>query len=61
MGSKCKEIPPGDNKEHWPAKKAKGKQPARHHGDIGVKIGMLTSVKDVYVLGRTVWYTIQDK
>jgi len=38
-GSKCKEITLGDNRDYWSSKKAKGKQLARYHRDIRVKIG----------------------
>jgi len=58
---KHKKVFPEDNRDHWPFKKAKGKQPARYHRDIGVKMGILTPVRDVCVLGRTAWCTIQDE
>ena len=38
-GSKCKEITLGDNRDYWSSKKAKGKQLARYHRDIRVKMG----------------------
>jgi len=61
MGSQYKEVSPEDNRDCQPSKKAKEKQPARYCGDIGVKMGMLTSVRGVCTLGRTTWYTIQDE
>jgi len=60
-GSKHKKIIPGDEREHRPSKKTKEKQPARYHMDAGIKMGVLISMRDVYVLGRTVWYIIQDE
>ena len=36
---KCREAPPGDNADYQPSKKAKGKQPARYQGDMGIKLG----------------------
>jgi len=38
-GSKYKKILLEDDRDYWPSKKAKGKQPARYYGDNGVKIG----------------------
>jgi len=38
MRSKCKEVFPGDDREHQPTKKAKGKQLARYYRDIGIKM-----------------------
>jgi len=37
VGSKYKEVTPGDDREYQPSKKAKEKQPVRYHRDIGVK------------------------
>ena len=37
--SKCKKISLEDNRNCWPFKKAKDKQPARYYGNIRVKIG----------------------
>ena len=61
MKSKCKEVILEDKRECWPSKKAKGKQPARYCGDVGVKMGVLTLVRDMYVPGRIVWCIIQDE
>ena len=55
--SKCKEITSGDEKGHQPPKKAKEK----YHKVAIVKIGVLTSVRDVCVLGRIAWYTTQGE
>ena len=38
-GSKCREILSENDMGHWPFKKAKGKQPARYWGDMGIKLG----------------------
>jgi len=53
IGSKYKEVTLGDDRDYWPSKKAKGKQPARYYGDIRVKIGVLTSMRGVCMPGRT--------
>ncbi len=37
--SKHKEVPLEDDRDYWPFKKAKGKQPARYCRDNRVKIG----------------------
>ena len=58
MGPKHKETPPGNDVDCWPPKKAKGKQPARYQEDIRVKLEVLIPVKDVCMLGKTVWCTI---
>ena len=55
--SKCKEVTSGDEKGHQPPKKAKGK----YHKVATVKIRVLTSVRDVCVLGRIAWYTTQGE
>ena len=60
-GSKQREAPPEDNVDYWPSKKAKEKQPARYQGDMGIKLGGLIPVKDVYMPGRTIWCAIQSK
>jgi len=39
VGPKHKKASLGNNADHWPFKKAKGKQPARYREDIGVKLG----------------------
>ena len=46
--SKHKKIPPEDDRDCQPSKKTKEKQPARYNKDNGVKIGVLTPVRDVY-------------
>ena len=55
---KHKKVPPGDDVDYQPSKKAKGKQPARYWGDIGIKLGGLISVKDVCTPGSPAWCTI---
>ena len=38
-GSKYKEVTLEDNRNYWSSKKAKGKQLARYHRNIRVKMG----------------------
>ena len=38
MGSKYKEVPLEEDIDCWPSKKAKGKQLARYHKDIRIKM-----------------------
>jgi len=59
--SKCKEVTLEDKRECWPSKKAKEKQPARYCGDVGVKMGVLTLIRGMYMPGRIVWCIIQDE
>jgi len=61
VGSKCKEVTPGNNRDCWPSKRTKGKQLARYCRDIGIKMGMLTPVRSVCALNRTAWCTIQGE
>jgi len=39
VGSKYKETSLRNDADHWPSKKAKGKQLARYRGDTGLKLG----------------------
>ena len=39
VGSKCKEVAAGGEKEQQPSKKARGKQPGKYRGGAAVKIG----------------------
>ena len=39
VGSKCKEVTAGNEKEQWLSKKARGKQPEKYRGGTAVKIG----------------------
>ena len=55
--SKCKEVISGDEEGHQPPKKAKEK----YYGVATVKMEVLTSVRDVYVLGRIAWCTTQGE
>ena len=61
VGSKCKDIAARDEEGQWPAKKARGKQLGKYHGSTTVKMGVLTSVRGMWVLGRIAWCTPQDK
>jgi len=54
MEPKHKKTPLRDDIDHQPFKKTKNKQPVKYCRDIGVKIGVLISIRDVCVLGRTV-------
>ena len=57
MGSKCKEVVSRNKEGQWPSKKARKKQLERYCEDAIVKMGVLTLVRDVCVLGRIAWYT----
>ena len=46
--SKHKEVTPGNNRECWPFKKAKGKQPARYHRDIMSELKMIDLVSILF-------------
>jgi len=59
--SKCKEVTAGDEEKQWPSKKARGKQPGKYYRGATVKMGVLTPVRDVCVLGRIAWYTSQGE
>jgi len=48
--SKCKKVISVGKKRHWPLKKAKKK----YYRDNAVKMGVLTPMRDVYILGRIV-------
>ena len=61
MESKYKKVPLGDNRDHQSSKQAKEKQLARYCRDLEVKMRVLISVRDVYMLGRTTWCIIQDE
>jgi len=43
IGSKYKEVPLEDDRNHWSFKKGKGKQPARYCRDNRIKIGSANS------------------
>jgi len=47
MGSKHKNITARDEEEQQPSKKARGKQPGKYCRGAAVKMGVLTSVRDV--------------
>jgi len=51
-GSKCKEVTTKDEEVQRPSKKARGKQPGKYRGDAAIKMGVLTPVRGVCMLGR---------
>jgi len=61
MGSKHKKVATRNKEGQQPSKKARRKQPEKYHRDAAVKIGMLTPVRGVCVLGRIAWYTTQGE
>ena len=61
MGSKHKEVTAGDKEGQWPSKKTRGKQLEKYHGGAAIKMGVLTSARDVCVPGRIAWCTPQGE
>ena len=60
-GPKYKKVPPGDDVDHQPSKKAKGNNQQGTKETLESSQRMLTLVKDTYVLGRTTQCIIQDE
>ena len=52
VGFKYKEITTGDEKEQWPSKKAKEKQPEKYHGGAAVKMGGANPCKRCMCAGQ---------
>ena len=52
VGSKCKEVTAGDGEEQQPSKKARGRQPGKHHRDAAVKMGGATPYKRCVCAGQ---------